>query len=278
MFNYWTEGGATAFGQEPDPETGKTPLQLFMDGRAQAAYDHDKFQLWNYIRRGGHIADSVRLARRNPTSDDYVKIGKWLDNQMKKEDVWVIMMPTSQVVDPRNNTFALSLQKNDNWQVAYMDNYQYIFVNINTTKGNKLMSNVLSQRARFPNELSKNLTLARNFLRAQDAQQSMFGLNYAVKALQIDPSQTSMMELMYAARRKNLKKAATAHTKEYFDKFIDNKDTWSKQGGYEKRLVAATVAARYLATQGRPELRKRYSKLADEYTKERSRISQMARW
>ena len=39
MFNYWTEGGFIAWGQEPDPETGRTPLQLFMDGRAQAAYD-----------------------------------------------------------------------------------------------------------------------------------------------------------------------------------------------------------------------------------------------
>ncbi|MHC4221959.1 MAG: hypothetical protein ACYST9_06015, partial [Planctomycetota bacterium] len=37
MFNAWTEGGFIALSQEPDPETGRTPLQLFMDGRAQAA-------------------------------------------------------------------------------------------------------------------------------------------------------------------------------------------------------------------------------------------------
>ncbi|HUT62644.1 MAG TPA: hypothetical protein VMZ04_01685, partial [Anaerolineae bacterium] len=43
MFNYWTEGGFIAYGQEPDSATGKTPLQLFMDGRAQAAYEHDSF-------------------------------------------------------------------------------------------------------------------------------------------------------------------------------------------------------------------------------------------
>jgi hypothetical protein len=37
MLNYWTEGGFIAWAQEPDPDTGRTPLQLYMDGRAQAA-------------------------------------------------------------------------------------------------------------------------------------------------------------------------------------------------------------------------------------------------
>ena len=35
MFNYWTEGGFIAWGQDPDPKTGRIPLQLFMDGRAR---------------------------------------------------------------------------------------------------------------------------------------------------------------------------------------------------------------------------------------------------
>ena len=33
MFNYWTEGGFIASAQQPDLNTGRTPLQLFMDGR-----------------------------------------------------------------------------------------------------------------------------------------------------------------------------------------------------------------------------------------------------
>ena len=49
MFNYWTEGGFIAWGQTPDPNTGKTPLQLFMDGRAQAAYDVKTFDRWSEI-------------------------------------------------------------------------------------------------------------------------------------------------------------------------------------------------------------------------------------
>ena len=98
MFNYWTEGGFIAFGQEPDPNTGKTPLQLFMDGRAQAAYDRRYFDLWTEIMSGGQnitglILYQAALQKKNLTGDDYVKIGKWMDEQLKKRNVWVVLMP-----------------------------------------------------------------------------------------------------------------------------------------------------------------------------------------
>ena len=62
MFNYWTEGGFIAWGQDPDPETGRIPLQLFMDGRAQAAYDVNAFDLWTDIMSGGPAATPALLA------------------------------------------------------------------------------------------------------------------------------------------------------------------------------------------------------------------------
>ena len=60
MFNYWTEGGFIAWGQDPDPNTGKTPLQLFMDGRAQAAYDRRAYDLWANIMFGGPPVQRAR--------------------------------------------------------------------------------------------------------------------------------------------------------------------------------------------------------------------------
>jgi len=38
VFNEWTNGGFVPFWQEPDPDTGKPPCQVYIDGRAQAAY------------------------------------------------------------------------------------------------------------------------------------------------------------------------------------------------------------------------------------------------
>lgn len=277
MFNYWTEGGAIAFAQEPDPETGRTPLRLFMDGRAQAAYDHDKFQLWNYIKSGGPAAQNARLARRKLTNDDYNKIGKWINQQMKKYNVWVILMPANEL----NSTFVKGLKKSPNWATAYADTYQRMWVDTDTPKGKTLLTDVLSQKAKFPNEFSRNFTLGDILIGAADIRAAQAGYEHARKAFQIRPSQVSIIKLIYATRRKELKKAATADIKQYLEQFTKNKEDLSKKGDYEKKLLAAIIAGKYLVPQIRrtnPELSKKYAKLTKEYETERARISNQSRW
>ena len=86
---------------------------------------------------------------------------------------------------------------------------------------------------------------------------------------------------MYATRRKELKKAATADIKQYFEQFTKNKDNLSKKGDYEKKLLAAVISGKYLASQTsrtNPELSKQYNKIVAKYTKERSRVSNNSRW
>jgi len=277
MFNYWTEGGAIAFAQEPDPETGRTPLRLFMDGRAQAAYDHDKFQLWNYIKSGGPAAQNARLAKRKPTNDDYTKIGKWINQQMKKYNVWVILMPTNEL----NSTFVKGLKKSPNWATVYADTYQRMWVDTGDPRGKTLITDVLSQKAKFPNEFSRNFTLGGILIGAADIRAAQAGCDYARKAFQIRPSQISIIELIYATRRKELKKAATADIKQYLEQFTKNKEDLSKKGDYEKKLLAAIWAGKYLAPQIRrtnPELSKKYANLTKEYETDRARISNQSRW
>ena len=92
MFNYWTEGGFIAWAQEPDPNTGYTPLQLFMDGRAQAAYEPIVYQVWSTIMSGGPTVQSAMIRKTTP---DYAEVGRWVDEQLKKHDVWVVLMPLS---------------------------------------------------------------------------------------------------------------------------------------------------------------------------------------
>ena len=75
IFNYWTEGGFVAWGQDPDPNTGQTPLRLFMDGRAQAAYEPKAYQLWQNIMAGGYITaqrmKKAQVMRQKLTAEDY---------------------------------------------------------------------------------------------------------------------------------------------------------------------------------------------------------------
>ena len=167
VFNYWTEGGAVAFGQYPDPKTGKTPLQLFMDGRAQAAYNHDTFELWQKIKFGGPSFEnavkkhgSIGKAQKNLNNEERVGIGKWLDKQLKNHQVWVVLMPTTEM----NSAFIQGLQKTPNWTTAYMDDDQHLFIDTNTEEGKQLRQKILDETAIFPNDYSKYVTIAQNLL------------------------------------------------------------------------------------------------------------------
>ena len=116
MFNYWTEGGFIAWGEEPDPDTGQTPLQLFMDGRAQAAYDVDAFDLWTDIMSGGPIARRPPWPATDLTTKDYIEIGNWVSEQLRKENVWVVLMPANQFDKP----FVRGLRvQNTEWPIVY---------------------------------------------------------------------------------------------------------------------------------------------------------------
>ena len=50
VLNEWTNGGFVPFWQTPNRETGEPPCKVYMDGRAQAAYDVSHFERSNTIR------------------------------------------------------------------------------------------------------------------------------------------------------------------------------------------------------------------------------------
>ena len=194
VFNYWTEGGAVAFGQHPDPQTGKTPLQLFMDGRAQAAYNHDKFELWQKIKFGGPPFEnavkkhgSIGKAEKNLNNNERIAIGKWLDEQLKSYRVWVVLMPTTEM----NSAFIQGLQKTPNWTPAYMDDDQHLFIDTDTEKGKQLQQKIRNETAAFPTDYSKYVTTAQNLLNSNNPKELAKAYDYAVKAFNMNPSQTS---------------------------------------------------------------------------------------
>ena len=143
------------------------------------------------------------------------------------------------------------------------------------------MSDIINKKAKFPNEFSMNLTIGSTLVAATDPSWAKVGYEHIKKAFQIRPSQISIIELVYAARRKKLNKLVTADIKQYFEEFTKNKDALSKKGGYEKRLLAAIMAGKYLAQQIKrndPELAKQCASLAKKYTTEQKQVSKGSRW
>lgn len=291
MFNYWTEGGFIAWGQEPDPNTGKTPLQLFMDGRAQAAYNVSTFDLWSHIMAGGQITYQIvqRAQARGQeiTAADYLKIGQWMDEQMREHDIWVVMMPAAVFGDPEQNTsyYAIKgLEYNPNWKLVFLNREQKVFVDVRTPRGKELFEGILTGQTLYPDEFHRNLILAHTYyLYLPELSDRKKGLAYAVEAFKQEPSPTPMLEIMaFGAKYVDLKPEVEKFCEDYMEQFTQNKDLWASQDGYRLRIEAARLACFHLKTiarvRGNSEVAKRYDAKENECLDELGWLSASKRW
>jgi len=279
MFNYWTEGGFIAWGQEPDPNTGRTPLQLFMDGRAQAAYEPIAFQVWTNISSGGPVAQNAKRLKTKLTAEKYKQVGKWISKQLRRRNVWVALMPAGEWLGP----FVRGLEHNSEWQLVFLNTKQKLFVDIKTPQGKQLFDGIAKGMTIYPDEVSRNIMLARAWLRRGKTDEARRkGFDYALKAFQIEPSQITLAELLYAVRFAQFQPIIFNVCKQYFDDFTQNKTTYIKQNGYHNRLVTAFLCAQYLQ---RVAENKKDEQLADfyrakvvEYKRERVEVLQRGSW
>jgi hypothetical protein len=283
MFNYWTEGGFIAWGQEPDPNTGHTPLKLFMDGRAQAAYNVPTFDLWTVIMTGGPTVQ-ITLQRARAmgqemrlTADDYRSIGAWMDQQLKRYNVWVVLMPAAQFDTPS----VKGLEYNPFWRVVLINNKSEMFVDINTPSGRELYDGIFTGKTLFPDEFCRSVTIAHNLLSfGREVEQ---GLDFAIDAYNINPSPAPMIEIvLLAARFGELKSRIDDFCKKVVDDFVKNRDQYTKENGYRLRIEAVRLACmhseRVARAEKNTELEKFYDDEIAKCEKERNRLSDEQRW
>ena len=292
MFNYWTEGGFIAWGQEPDPKTGRTPLQLFMDGRAQAAYDRKAFDNWSYIMSGGRdtyqIVELAKARRQNITPEDYTKIGQWMDTQLTEQNVWVVLMPSVVFGDPeqKHSYHAIKgLEYNPNWPLVFFNNRQKLFVDRRTPQGRELFEGIFNGKNIYPDDYHSNLIRAHSWLRYYSgiAEKRKEGLDFAIKAFNLNPSPTPMLTLLqYAESFAELKSVVNKFCEDHVREFIENRDSLSKQDGFRLKVAAVRLACYHLQKVAQAQ---RNAKLVNFYAAqgkscldELASISQYKRW
>ena len=256
VFNYWTEGGFIAYGQNPDPNTGRTPLQLFMDGRAQAAYEPTAYRRWSDIMSGGPAVYEAKVRQK---AFDYKKIGVWVDKNLKGQKVWVVLMPTGQFETP----FTKGLESHPDWQVVFYNNKQKLFVDIKTPQGWKIFDGITTGETKFPDEFSRNLIMAQaGFTMTKDTNAKKQAFEFAKKAFELNQSQAPMRQVMFATRYPELRADAEKFCRNYFKQFEENIETWPNEDGYHHRIAAALNACSFLREIAR---RERNTKLEQEY-------------
>ncbi len=279
MFNYWTEGGFIAWGQDPDPNTGKIPLQLFMDGRAQAAYDVNAFDLWTDIMSGGPAATPALMAQRRPNTSERIQIGNWVSEQLQKQNVWVVLMPNSQFDKP----FTDGLEYAQDWRTVYMDDKQRLFVDITSPQGQELFQGMFTGKAVYPNKYSANLTVGHNLLLVQDPAQKRRGLDLLIEAMNEAFAPAPLIEmLMIGTQFADLCPRIDEVCGQYVDDLEKNIKRYSRRDGYNLRLEAirlALIRLRQVArANGNTELAETYGRQIDDYDGQRERILKAKRW
>jgi hypothetical protein len=302
MFNYWTEGGFIAWGQEPDPKTGKTPLQLFMDGRAQAAYDRRAFDIWTYIMSGGlpgsdgfEIMQAAQMRATMTgqnlgeilTPEDYVKIGQSFGDELEKRDVWVVLMPSGVYNDPDKPTayyVIKGFEQNPNWPIVFFNNKQKLYIDVRTPQGRKLFDGIFNGETIYPDDYHANLVRAHSlFYYRPGIEEKMKALDLAIVAFNLNPMPSTILEILIMATNfSELNPRVNQFCSDYFDEFIEKKDVWSRRDGYRHKVEAVQLACYHLKrlAQSRRDtkLASFYAGKENEYLDELTRIHRSKRW
>jgi hypothetical protein len=265
MFNYWTEGGFVAWGQTPDPD-GHTPLQLFMDGRAQAAYNYQAYMLWSEIMAGGSISQKVMARGRNYTPEDYIKIGEWLDVRLKQYKVWVVLMPANQFETP----FVKGLEHNANWRLVYLDDKQKLLVDISTQRGLDIFQGIEDGNTMYPEPSYRNIMISHNALLFGNTQEQLEkGLKCVMSAFEENPSRTAVQLMqIYYDRYPQLRPTIDGYWKDYLADFHVNKKKYLDSNGYYFRAMGALMAMGHLQPTAQ-------GKEIEDFNKERTELQQV---
>ncbi|MGA2071473.1 MAG: hypothetical protein ABSG97_08990 [Sedimentisphaerales bacterium] len=257
MFNYWTEGGFIAWGQIPDPD-GHTPLQLFMDGRAQAAYNYDAYILWSEIMAGGPVVQKTRIRNQNLTEGDYAQIGEWLDGRLKQFKVWVVLMPSNQFDTP----FVKGLEHSPSWRIVYIDDKQKLYVDISTPRGLELFKGIDDGSTIYPEKYYHDVMIAHNALVFNStAERLAAGLQCAFNAFEENPSRAPMQLMqIYYEHYPQIRPQIDAFWKKMLEDFHANKQKYLNSDGYYYRAVGALMAMGQLQPTADKETIKSYER------------------
>jgi hypothetical protein len=253
MFNYWTEGGFVAWGQTPDAD-GHTPLQLFMDGRAQAAYDYQAYGLWSELMTGGPTPRKAAMRGQNLTPDDYAQTGAWLDKRLKEYKAWVVLMPTNQFETP----FVKGLDYAQSWRTIFLSDKEKLFVDISTPRGKQLFDGIEDGNTIYPNESFRDIMIAHNTLIYENTPERLTrGLEHAIKAYVANPTRTPLQLVQYYYDRyPQLRSSIDGFWQKVVDDFEANKKEYYKHSGYYFRAIGTLIGIGHLEPQAAAQNKK----------------------
>jgi hypothetical protein len=242
MWNFWDEGGFLAFCQQPEPARGTLPVGIFIDGRAQAAYDPQALRsyldLLNGPGRSGQAGESLA------TVADLDSLRAWTARRLHELDVSLALIPAGQ----QRTAFARAAASMPGWQLVYIDAEHTLFVDTGSAGGRALAERVASGAAHYPDEASAKLTAAFRLLPPRTEEDQRRAVELAVLSYHAAPSSLAVLCATRAAHTPAAGLEALRFCRGVAEEFTSNRDRYREGAGYSVRLEAATLALEYLAT------------------------------
>jgi len=278
MYNSWVEGGTLAWCQQPDPATGRTPLQVFIDGRAQGAFPLSAMLRYVALEGGGPTGVTAGIDGRVMTREETGEVGRWLDARLQEEGVSVALIPEEDSTKP----IMRGLLTRDSWQVAFLAPYHVLFVRTNTPGGRALVEGVLTGTTRFPDESSHLLTRAYVLFRTADPANARRALADSIRAYSLRPVALAVQTARRAAAYPELRPGLDEFARGIVSDYERNLERYLEENGFLERNGAAIVAAVYLRDaakeQGRAQEASALDATIERMDRARERVWGRAYW
>jgi hypothetical protein len=282
MWNFWGEGGFLAYCQPPDAATGRVPVGLFIDGRAQAAYDVAALESYLDLLNGTGGTATREAAPASPvaatTPADLTALRTWTAGRLRELGVWVAVVPASQ----QSTAFARAAVGLPGWKLIYVDPEHTVFADTENPAGRSLSERVAAGSARFPDTASAKLTAAFRLLPPTSEEDQQRAVGLARESYLAAPSTLAVLCAGRVARAPAAHGQAVAFFNELVDEFTTHRDRHRASNGYAQRLDAAAMALSYLAAEAdraqQPETRRRVAALLGSCRAEQERIVAEALW
>jgi len=247
VWNLWEEGGYLAWCQDPGPGSGRVPVQVFIDGRAQGAYPADALRAYYLLRAGGPTGREASLEGRRMTGGELERARLWTRRELATAGVWLADVPYAQ----QDMVISFLLLNMESWQVVYADEEHTLLADTDTPGGRALSLGVESGTTRFPDDFSAALTRARRAVGGRAGAEPRRIVALARDVFAIHPSPRAV-RLVAARSTEGVDRGAeVGFYREVVGEFFANRERHRGQNGYAKRLLAIEAALEVLVESAR---------------------------
>ncbi len=246
-WNFWEEGGYLAWDQTPNTATGRPPVLVFIDGRAQGAYPADVLRSYYLLRAGGPAGEEANARRREMNRAELERARAWVRRQLAASGVWLADIPYAQEDLP----ISFLLLNTESWRVVYADEEHTLLADTETPDGRALSLGIDSGTTRFPDDFPAALTRLRRAGGTPGGADLGRVVALARSAVALHPSARAVRLVAASAAAAPDRAAVVAFYREVVAEFFANRERHRNENGYAKRLLAVEAALAELAAAAR---------------------------